>query len=174
MARAASRPGSKRFTRAAAALQILLGMPPDVPHSPRDLARQLLTAYRAAASSEPDNVVSNVTDQLRVTVTRFAGADSFTSLLRRALMLASVELPALTSLTIDGDGRLLGFEDDRHVRSSGESNSGAADDAALAITTHLLALLATFIGLPFTARLVRDAWPAMTLDAKQLQSEDDA
>lgn len=149
-------------------------MLPDMPVSPRDLARQLLLATQAAASSPHQISVSNVTDQLRVTVTRFAGADSFTSLLRRSLALASMEMPTLNSVTIGADGRLQGLEDVLNVRASGQIDTSAADDAAIAITTHLLSLLVTFIGLPFTVLLVRDAWPAVTPDSKQLRSEEEA
>ena len=168
------RPRSKRLTRTGVALGIILGMPTDMPDSLRDLARQLLTATQAAASSEHDNSVLDVTDQLRVTVTRFAGADSFTSLLRRSLVLASVELPTLSGVAIGADGRLRGLDDIIDVRASGQRNSSTVDEAALAITTHLLRLLVTFIGLPFTVRLVRDAWPAMTLDLNQSRTEDEA
>ena len=83
-------------------------------------------------------------------------------------------MPVLDGVTIDADGRLQGFEDAIDVRAAGEKTNGAADEAAIAITTHLLSLLVTFIGLPFTVRLVRDAWPGITLDLNQTRSEDGA
>lgn len=52
------------------------------------------------------------------------------------------------------DGSLEGL--DAHA-VNGES------EAALAITTHLLGLLVTFVGKPLTLRLVRDAWPDASL-----------
>ena len=168
------RPSRSRFGGVGAASELVLRMPPHMPDSTRDLARQVLTATYAVPSSEHDNAVSNVTERLGIELARFAGADSFKSLLRRSLVLASVEVPALGVVTIGEDGRLLGLEHISQVGATDQMNASAADEAALAITTHLLALLATFIGLPFTVRLVRDAWPAITLDLNQSRTRTQA
>ena len=63
----------------------------------RDLARRLL-AVEAASQSAADPRVHEavrVCEKLRISLTRFAGADGFASLLRRALALARAEVPAL-------------------------------------------------------------------------------
>ena len=126
----------------------------------RDLARRLLAAEAASQSAAeprvPDAV--RVCEKLRVSLTRFAGADGFTALLRRALALARAEVPALHCVTEKGDGTLEGFDElaaDAH---------DVGRDAAMAITAHLLGLLVTFIGEPLTVRLVREAWPEASLD----------
>ena len=75
----------------------------------RDLARRLLAAIQTASGPHGDAAVL-VSDRLRVSLTRFAGAAGFASLLRRALLLASAEVPALQSVKLDADGRLQGFE----------------------------------------------------------------
>ena len=60
----------------------------------RDLARRLLAveAARQSATSSREHEAVRVCDKLRVCLTRFAGADGFTALLRRALALARAEV----------------------------------------------------------------------------------
>ncbi len=101
-----------------------------------------------------------VIEKLRITLTKFAGSEGFASLLRRALVLASVEVPSLQSVKIGADGRLQGFEQIVADKGAG----GAADEAAVAITAHLLGLQVTFIGEPLTLRLERWAWPGTVMD----------
>ena len=125
----------------------------------RDLARRLLAASQTASSSQVHEAVL-VIEKLRITLTKFAGSEGFASLLRRALVLASAEVPSLQSVKIGPDGRLDGFE--RIVADKGAG--GAGDEAAVAITAHLLGLLATFIGEPLTLRLERTTWPDTVLD----------
>ena len=122
----------------------------------RDLARRLLAASRSAADSDAQEAVL-VNEKLRIALIQFAGADGFTALLRRALALASAEAPALKSATVSADGRLEGLE---QLATLPGSVSGAA---AVAITAHLLELLVTFVGEGLTLRLVRQAWPDMSL-----------
>jgi hypothetical protein len=101
-----------------------------------------------------------VIEKLRITLAKFAGADGFVSLLRRALVLASADVPALQSVKIGADGRLEGFE-----QLVADKGTGAAEgEAAVAITSHLLGLLVTFIGEPLTLKLVRASWPDTSLD----------
>ena len=122
----------------------------------RDLARQLLAleaANKIATDAHMDEAV-RVCEKLRVSLTQFAGADGFTSLLRRALTLARADVPMLKTVTLKADGSLEGLEQ----IALDQANAGA--EAAIAITAHLLGLLVTFIGKPLTLRLMRDAWPA--------------
>ena len=111
-----------------------------------------------------------VCEKLRLSLTRFAGADGFTSLLRRALALARAEVPELGTVQINPDGSLAGLEQlaASEWQPGGDWHGGA--EAALAITTHLLGLLVIFVGRPLTLRLVRDAWPDTPLE--ELQTED--
>ena len=98
-----------------------------------------------------------VIEKLRSSVTRFAGADGFTSLLRRALLLASRDVPSLHAVTVGARGQLDGFE--QLAAAAGTDAAGAKDKAAVAIAAHLLELLVTFIGEPLTLNLVRENWP---------------
>ena len=132
----------------------------------RDLARRLLAASQTASGSQVQEAVV-VIEKLRITLTKFAGSEGFASLLRRALVLASAEVPSLHSVKIGADGRLQGFEQIVADKRAG----GARDEAAVAITAHLLGLLATFIGEPLTLRLERAAWPGTLLDEEHPRTE---
>ena len=126
----------------------------------RQLAERLL-AVEAARHSEADSHVHEalrVCEKLRSSLTRFAGADGFTALMRRALALARAEVPSLQGVSVRQDGSIVGLEE-----ISGSSKDGGAE-ATVAITAHLLALLVIFIGEPLTLRLVIDAWPDESLD----------
>ena len=129
----------------------------------RDLARRLL-AVEAASQSAADPRAPEairVCEKLRLSLTRFAGVDGFRSLLRRALALARAEVPALHGVTEKADGSIEGLE--KVVADGGNSGVGGSD-AAVAVTAHLLGLLVTFIGVPLTVCLVRQAWPDASLD----------
>ena len=136
------------------------------PSSTRDLARRLLAASQSASGPHVHEAVV-VSEKLRVSLTRFAGADGFASLLRRALVLAGADVPSLQNVKIGSEGRLEGFEQLVADKATG----GAGGEAALAITANLLGLLVTFIGEPLTQRLVREAWPDTLLDDGHSRSE---
>ena len=123
----------------------------------RALARRLLAASQSAAGSPGEQAVL-VNEKLRISLTQFAGADGFASLLRRALALASAETPVLHGATDSADGRLEGLEQLATLPGS------VAAAATVAITANLLGLLVQFIGEPLTLRLVRDAWPNLSPD----------
>ncbi len=126
----------------------------------RSLARRLLAQEAARReSTEPGvNAAVAVCEKLRLALTRFAGADASTMLLRRALALARVEVPALSGLAIQRDSSLEGLD----ALAAGEPSGGL--EATAALTAHLLGLLVTFIGEPLTLRMVREAWPDASLD----------
>ena len=126
------------------------------PASIRDLAWRLLAVEAAsqAASRPHEHETARVCEKLRVSLTRFAGADGFASLMRRALALARAEVPALHRVQITAEGSVEGLDE------------LAAEDrmeAAAAITTHLLELLVTFVGERITLKLVHEAWPDASL-----------
>ncbi len=125
----------------------------------RELSRRLLIASETA-SDRSVHEAAVVSEKLRIPLTRFAGAEGFASLLRRALVLAKAEVPSLQHIKVGTEGRLEGF-------AELAANPGAAlegSEAAVAITAHLLGLLGTFIGEPLTLKLVREAWPDTSLD----------
>ena len=111
----------------------------------QDLARRLLAASRAAADPPVHDAVA-VCDTLRIALTKVAGADGFSALLRRALALARAEAPSLHGVKLGTNCHMEGLEE---VTSEG----------AVALAAHLLELLVTFIGEPLALRLVREGWP---------------
>jgi len=120
-----------------------------------NLARRLL-AVETARKSDTDARMHEavlVCEKLRISLTRFAGPDGFTSLLRRALVLARAQAPALNDLQIRPDGSLEGL-----------AAIPDANESAIAIVAHLLTLLVTFIGRPLTLRLLREVWPDVSFD----------
>jgi hypothetical protein len=127
-----------------------------------------LLAVEAASPSAADPRVHEavrVCEKLRVSLTRFAGADGFTALLRRALALARAEVPALHSITEKPDGSMEGLD-----KLAADARDVAVD-AGVALTAHLLGLLVTFIGEPLTVRLVREAWPDASWGKTILENE---
>jgi hypothetical protein len=126
--------------------------------SVRKLARRLLALEATSESADSGPRVHEavrVCDKLRVSLTRFAGAEGFASLLRRALALARAEVPSLNQVKIKPDGFIEGLEE--LARDDGT-------EAAASLTAHLLGLLVTFVGQSLTLRLVREAWPDASLD----------
>ncbi len=122
----------------------------------RDVARRLLSAGRTDSNSQGHNAAI-VIEKLRMSVTRFAGAEGFASLLRRAVILASRDVPSLHPLEVAMDGRLKGWE---HLGTEmGMNAARVRDEAAVEIAANLLELLVTFIGEALTLNLVRGTWP---------------
>jgi hypothetical protein len=134
----------------------------------RELARRLLAISQT--ESKPHTHAAVLTsERLRSSLTRFAGAEGFASLQRRALALAKAEVPALQVVTIGADGRLEGL--DRLDDAAGNVAGGVGEKAAVAFTAHLLGLFVTFIGEPFTLRLVHEAWPELSLGESHTRIE---
>lgn len=126
--------------------------------SVRRLARRLLTLEATSESAGSDarsHEAVRVCEKLRISLTRFAGADGFASLLRRAVALARAEVPSLDQVRIERDCSIEGLE---------ELGRNDGTEAAAALTAHLLGLLVTFVGQALTLRLVREGWPDASLD----------
>jgi len=133
------------------------------------VARRLLAVEAASPSAAHPRAheAVRVCEKLRASLTRFAGVEGFTALLRRALALARADVPSLQTVTLKPDGSLEGCE----VLADDATNGGP--EAAVAIIAHLLGLLVTFIGKPFTLRLVREAWPDTSLNEQHSKIEAD-
>ena len=125
--------------------------------SMQGLAQRLLAVEAARQNASGSDVGVRVCEKLQITVTRFAGSAGFVSLLRRALALARAEAPSLQNLKVKPDGALEGCEALAVEAANGKH------EGVVAIIAHLLGLLETFVGEPFTLRLVRDAWPDASL-----------
>ena len=134
----------------------------------RGLSRRLLEANQIAPDQNVHEAVV-VSEKLRIPLTRFAGAEGFASLLRRALVLASEEVPTLQNIRVGSDGRLEGFE----LLTAEKGTAGTGSEAAVALTAHLLGLLRTFIGESLTLKLVNEAWPDVWLKHNIEETEAD-
>ena len=128
------------------------------PTSIRDLARRLLAEEAARRAATDAHETDLVNEKLRISLTRLAGADSFTALLRRARVLSHKESPAPETEKNAADGGMKGSEG-----HAGHAASGATEHEAL-VAAHLLWLMVTFIGETLTLRLVRETWPDIRFD----------
>ena len=134
--------------------------------SMQDLARRLLAASQTGSGPHVPEVVA-VIERLQISLAKFAGDAGSTSLLRRAVVLASADVPSLQSVKIGPNGRLDGIE-----QLAAETGAGAlGDEAAVAITAHLLWLLVAFIGEPLTLRLLRESWPDTRITFKNPEAD---
>jgi hypothetical protein len=132
----------------------------------RDLARQLLTASQTGSGPHVPEVVA-VIERLRISLAKFAGDAGFESLLRRALVLASADVPSLQNVKIGANGRLDGVGP-----LPADTGTGAlGGEAAVAIAAHLLGLLVAFIGEPLTLRLLRESWPDTRITFKSREAD---
>ncbi len=120
-----------------------------------DLARRLVAASELASRSDA-RAAELVNDNLRVCVIRFAGAEGFASLLRRAVALAGAQTSALRAAKVGSDGRIEDFE---QILTGQDSE---LQESAFVVTAQLLELLVTFIGEPLTRRLVHEACPEIS------------
>lgn len=102
-------------------------------------------ASRRTAGDAHEAII--VCEKLRAALTRVAGVEAFDALMRRSLVLARADVPALKDVTVGGDGCVNGLEE-------------AGTNAGIELTAQFLWLLATFIGEPIAIWLVSETWPA--------------
>jgi len=115
----------------------------------RDLAKRLTAARLVPEQPDAQRVL--VSEKLRLSLTRIAGAGGFAALLRRSLSLVSATMPALEGVKVDADGRIEGLG---RIAAHGDA---VWQEASEAVTAQMLDLLVTFIGEPLTRRLAREA-----------------
>ena len=116
----------------------------------RKLARRLVAA-NPITSAQNVHEATLINPNLRNSLIQLVGVEGFTALLRRALVLASGEVPALRSNKMSVEGRFEGIE------QLGTQAVAAREAAAIVVTAHILELLVVFIGEGFARRLVREA-----------------
>ena len=126
----------------------------------RTLARRLIAAEHLPTDSgeKGSRAAFRVCDKLRESLSVLTGIRGYRGLLARALALAKVEVPWLGEVEVGSDGSLLVPEALKQVMRPGDAARGGA-----ALVTHLLELLATFIGEALTLRLVQQIWPKIAL-----------
>lgn len=128
----------------------------DKPTKPiRELATRLIAAEKASGNGSGTHEVHRVCEKLRLVLTRFAGADAYSALMRRSLALSKVEIAALKNVKLSSNGCV---EAGDLIAADGGTESG------ISITANFLWLLVTFMGEPIALRLVFDAWPNLPSD----------
>ncbi len=127
---------------------------------PKEFASRLLVhvaAMSKPASGDP-SAVCRICEELRVPLGKMLGVEGFRSLLARAQVLASADVPWLKAMVIEQDGSFTGLQE-RMVRL----DVRATADGELALVGHLLGLLVVFIGPALTLRLLHEVWPDWTV-----------
>ncbi|HVS18103.1 MAG TPA: hypothetical protein VMT18_05845 [Planctomycetota bacterium] len=111
---------------------------------------------RRSASSVP--TVLRVCERLRPELASLVGDTGVQALYMRALALAGAQVDWLRAIRVGADGRLEGFEGAETPVEPDEVSAGG-----VALLAELLALLAAFVGVPLTLRIVREQWPRLAL-----------
>jgi hypothetical protein len=127
---------------------------------PKDFARRLLVHVAAAnkPASDDTSAAFRICEELRVPLGKMLGVEGFRSLLSRAQVLASADVPWLKAMVIEQDGSFTGVKE-RKMRL----DARATVDGELALVGHLLGLLVVFIGPALTLRLLHEVWPDWTV-----------
>jgi hypothetical protein len=108
-----------------------------------------------------------VCEKLRPQLATLMGGAGFHALLSRALAVAHVDDPWLHSVQVKADGSL-GVQDE----VEGFEDPEVIAESSVVLVSHLLALLVAFIGEALTLRLVREAWPKLSLDESDFRKGD--
>jgi hypothetical protein len=127
----------------------------------RDLS-QCLIAYetRGNKSSETKTPAAFlVGEKLRPHLATLMGNVGFRALLSRALALANAEVPWLRAVHVKADGSLEGLDELEAQVDPEEMAEGT-----VVLAAQLLGLLVVLIGENLTLRLVREAWPKLSLN----------
>jgi hypothetical protein len=139
-----------------------------IPPEMRALAQCLLTyeVIAGKASESVEAMTLRVYEKLRQSLGVFAGAAGFYSLASRALALAKVEAPSLSTAQVSADGSLRGLGESKPEINidKDRADENQTDDEGVILIARLLGLLLVFLGETLTLRLLRDAWPDATFD----------
>ncbi len=100
-----------------------------------------------------------VIHQLRPLLATLMGNTGFHSLLARALLLASAEVPSLLRLQVTATG-VLEVSEASEVRADPQEMA----EGRVILIAHLLGLLVVFIGESLMLRLIIETWPRLPLD----------
>jgi hypothetical protein len=128
----------------------------------RSFAKHLIS-HEAPGNESPRVATFPMTDKLRAHLAALMGKGGYQALLSRALVLATVEVSWLTALRVKADGALEWSQAPPPKLDSGELLEGK-----VVLLAQLLGLLAAFIGVNLTLRLLGEIWPQISLDELDL------
>jgi hypothetical protein len=135
----------------------------------KNLARHLIATEASGNSCNGPAVPAFcVCEKLRAPLTKLAGDQGYSSLLSRALVLATRQVPSLAAVRVDSDGSLTGLEA-IELEGDKREETGPWGDVLVA---ELLNLLVTFIGESLTLILVRQVWPQVVTENLTLRCEE--
>ena len=117
-------------------------------------ARAIVHAELMIEGADAREGVSRVVSRLHRELGRLIGSAGFDVLLARSLVLARRNHPPLDGITVSPGGTLAGLD-------GASSDPVALEESAVALISHFIELLATFIGEDLAMRLVRDVWPTI-------------
>ena len=127
----------------------------------RDFAERLI-AYETRENKSPETIIPAAclaAEKLRPHLATLMGNLGFRALLSRALALANADVPWLRVLHVKADGSFEGLDE-----LDAQADPDEIFEGCVILLAQLLGLLAAFIGEHLTLRLVREAWPKLSLD----------
>ena len=135
----------------------------------RDFAESLIAheteENKSSGTRSPADFL--VWEKLRPHLSMLMGNVGVYSLVSRALAVSRCGVASLNSVQVKVDGSLEGL-DELGVQSDPEQFA----EGRLVLVTQLLGLLVAFIGEELTLRLVREAWPKLSLNDLDLKKRE--
>ena len=128
----------------------------------RSFAKHLM-ALEAPGNESSPVATFPMTDKLRAHLAALMGKGGYRALLSRALVLATAEVSWLTALRVKADGAL-----EWSQASPPELDPAELLEGKVVLLAQLLGLLAAFIGVNLTLRLLGEIWPQISLDELDL------
>jgi len=127
----------------------------------RSVAARLIAAEtkgKHSSDSAPPRAF-HICEKLRPHLAMLMGKAGFRAVLSRALVVASAEVPWLTTVQVNADGALEGWD-----KPEAQVDAEVLKESGVLLVAQLLGLLVAFIGENLTLRLVGDVWPKLSLE----------
>ena len=118
-----------------------------------------LIAHEAPRNDSSQVATFPMTEKLRAHLATLMGKGGYRALLSRALVLASAEVSLLRALRVKSDGAL-----EWSPAPPAELDPAELLEGKVVLLAQLLGLLAAFIGVDLTLRLLGEIWPQISLD----------
>jgi hypothetical protein len=118
-----------------------------------------LIAHEAPRNESSQVATFPITDKLRAHLAALMGKGGYRALLSRALVLAGAEVSLLRALRVKADGAL-----EWSPAPPAELDPAELLEGKVVLLAQLLGLLAAFIGVNLTLRLMGEIWPQISLD----------
>jgi hypothetical protein len=126
----------------------------------REFSQSLIAYETLENKSSETNIPAacRVSEKLRPHLATLMGNVGFRALLMRALALANAEVTWLRMVQVTADGSFAGFDE-----IETQVDPDQIFEGCVVLAAQLLGLLVVLIGEALTLRLVREAWPKLSL-----------